>query len=92
VVAQRLIGRLEARLRDRDRLQIERMQRMIPLAKELAEDEDGIALLAMLLDDDYHKWMHQPPELVAVEDAEPPKKQQRSGNKSRRGGKSRRNR
>ncbi|NSW54128.1 MAG: DEAD/DEAH box helicase [Anaerolineae bacterium] len=89
VVAQRLVGRLEARLRDRDRLQVERMQRMVPLVRELAEDEDGVALLAMLLDDDYHAWMHQPPELVEVEDAAPPKKHE-SGGKSRRGGRRRR--
>jgi len=66
LVAQRLIGRLEARMRDRDRLQIERMQRFIPLTKELAEDEDGIALLAMLLDDTYHDWMHDVPDLPPV--------------------------
>ena len=73
LVAQRLIGQLEARLRSRDKLQIERMQRFVPLAKELVEDEDGMALLTMLLDDTYHAWMHKPPE-VPVEKAQPPKK------------------
>lgn len=73
LVAQRLIGQLEARLRSRDKLQIERMQRFEPLAKELMEDEDGMALLTMLLDDTYHAWMHKPPE-VPVEKAQPPKK------------------
>lgn len=85
VVAQRLVGRLEARLRDRDRLQVERMQRFVPLVKELAEDEDSIALLAMLLDDDYHDWMHHPPELTPVEDAKPPKKHSSGRRKSNRG-------
>lgn len=66
MVTERLIGQLEARLRERDKLQIERMQRFLPLVKELAEDEDGWALLAMLLDDTYHSWMHQPPELPPV--------------------------
>jgi ATP-dependent RNA helicase DeaD len=66
LVAQRLIGQLEARLRDRDRLQIERMQRFIPLVKEMAAEEEGQALLAMLLDDTYHAWMHHPPKLEAV--------------------------
>lgn len=66
LVSQRLIGRLDARLRDRDRLQIERMQRFKPLAQELANDEDGLALLEMLLDDTYHDWMHKPPELPPV--------------------------
>jgi ATP-dependent RNA helicase DeaD len=67
LVAQRLIGQLEARLRARDRLQIDRMQRFIPLAKQLTEDEDGLALLTMLLDDSYHSWMHEPPELPPAE-------------------------
>jgi ATP-dependent RNA helicase DeaD len=66
LVSQRLVGRLEAQLRDRDKLKIERMERLAPLAKELAEDEDGLALLTMLLDDTYHEWMHQPPELPPV--------------------------
>ncbi|MBN2045672.1 MAG: DEAD/DEAH box helicase [Anaerolineales bacterium] len=66
LVSQRLIGQLEAKLRHRDRLQIERMQRFLPLVKELAEDEEGISLLAMLLDDTYHEWMHHPPKLEAV--------------------------
>ena len=66
LVAQRLIGQLEARLRDRDKLAIERMQRFIPLAQELANDEDGLELLTMLLDDTYHAWMHKPPELPPI--------------------------
>lgn len=82
LVAQRLIGQLEARLRARDRLQIDRMQRFIPLAKQLAEDEDGLALLTMLLDDSYHSWMHKPPELPPAE-SKTPKKSRRSKRKSR---------
>jgi len=66
LVSQRLVGQLEARLRDRDRLKIERMQRFIPLAKSLADDEEGQKLLALLLDDTYHQWMHNPPNLAAV--------------------------
>jgi ATP-dependent RNA helicase DeaD len=91
LVAQRLIGYLEARLRARDRLQIERMQRFIPLAKQLAEDEDGLALLTMLLDDSYHNWMHEPPELPPAESKPPPKKSGGGKRKSRyRGGKKKR--
>lgn len=63
LVGQRLIAQLEARLRERDKLQIERMQRFVPLAREIAQDEDALALLAMLLDDTYHEWMHQPSEM-----------------------------
>jgi ATP-dependent RNA helicase DeaD len=66
LVAQRLIGQLEARLRDRDKLKIERMRRFEPLVSTLANDEDGIALLTMLLDDTYHAWMHKPPELPPI--------------------------
>jgi ATP-dependent RNA helicase DeaD len=66
LVSQRLVAQLEAKLRDRDRLQIERMQRFLPLAEQLAGEEEGQALLAMLLDDLYHDWMHHPPELPPV--------------------------
>jgi ATP-dependent RNA helicase DeaD len=66
LVAQRLINQLEARLRDRDRLQIERMRRFAPLAKQMAEDENGLELLTMLLDDTYHAWMYKPPELPPI--------------------------
>ena len=83
LVAQRLIGQLEARLRGRDRLQIDRMQRFIPLAKQLAEDEDGLALLTMLLDDSYHSWMHEPPELPPAESKPLPKKSRGGKRKSR---------
>lgn len=87
IVAQRLVGQLEARQRDRDRLQTERMQRFIPLVQELAADEDGQALLAMLLDDTYHAWMHKPPELPPVGTQTPSGK---SGRKRSRGGGGRR--
>ncbi len=83
LVAQRLIGQLEARLRARDRLPIDRMQRFIPLANQLAEDEDGLALLTMLLDDSYHSWMHEPPELPPAESKPLPKKSRGGKRKSR---------
>lgn len=66
LVAQRLIGQLEARLRERDKLQIERMARFSSLVNTLASDEDGLALLTMLLDDTYHAWMYKPPELPPI--------------------------
>lgn len=74
LVAQRLVGQLEARLRERDKLQIERMRRFVPLAQELAADEDNLALLTMLLDDTYHAWMHKPPELPPIGGAKTAKK------------------
>ena len=89
LVAQRLIGQLEARLRERDRLRIERMQRFVPLVKELAEDEDGRALLTMLLDDTYHEWMHQPPELPPISTPASPKTDSSKRKPHRREGKRR---
>jgi ATP-dependent RNA helicase DeaD len=74
LVKERLVGQLEARLRDRDKLQVERMERFFPLVTELAATENGVALLAMLLDDTYHDWMHHAPELPPVGTEKSPKK------------------
>ena len=60
IVAERATVLLEARLRERDKLQIERMQRFIPQVRRLSENEDGLALLAMLLDDFYQDALHAP--------------------------------
>ncbi len=60
IVAERATVLLEARLRERDKLQIERMQRFIPQVRKLSENEDGLALLAMLLDDFYQNALHAP--------------------------------
>jgi len=61
IVAERLTVLLEAHLRDRDRLKIERMQRFEPLVHELIQSEEGRALLTMLLDDHYQQALHTPP-------------------------------
>ena len=61
VVAERITALLEARLRARDNLQIERMQRFLPLARNLAQSEDELALIAMLLDDYYQQSLYAPP-------------------------------
>jgi ATP-dependent RNA helicase DeaD len=58
VVAERAIALLEARLRGRDRLQVERMQRFLPLVSSLEKDKDENDLLAMLLDDFYQETFH----------------------------------
>jgi ATP-dependent RNA helicase DeaD len=60
IVSERVIALLEARLRNRDRLQTERMQRFLPLARSLDESEDETSLLAMLLDDFYQETFHAP--------------------------------
>ncbi len=58
VVAERLTALLEARLRTRDKLQTERSQRFTSLARELAEQEDELPIITMLLDDHYQKMLH----------------------------------
>ncbi len=60
IVSERIITLLEAHLRNRDRLQTERMQRFLPLASSLSGTEEGASLLAMLLDDFYQETFHGP--------------------------------
>jgi ATP-dependent RNA helicase DeaD len=60
VVAERVTALLEARLRQRDKLLIERSQRFVPLGRSLAESEDESAIIAMLLDDYYQQTLHAP--------------------------------
>ena len=60
LVAQRVTTLLEANLRERDKLLAERSQRFVPLARELAGNEDESALIAMLLDDYYQQTLHAP--------------------------------
>jgi len=59
VVSERIITLLEARLRNRDKLQTERMSRFLPLAHQLSEDDES-PLLAMLLDDFYQETFYAP--------------------------------
>lgn len=61
IVAERTAALLEAKLRERDKLQTERMQRFVPLVQEWAEDEEMVSLMAMLLDDYYQQSLHAPP-------------------------------
>jgi Superfamily II DNA and RNA helicases len=61
VVAERITALLESRLHARDTLQIERMQRFLPLARNLAQSDDESALIAMLLDDYYQQSLHAIP-------------------------------
>jgi ATP-dependent RNA helicase DeaD len=59
VVSERIITLLEAKARNRDKLQTERMQRFLPLGRTLGESEEN-DLLAMLLDDFYQETFHAP--------------------------------
>jgi len=60
VVSERLTALLEARLRDRDKLQAERSLRFVPLARSLLENEEELPIIAMLLDDYYQQLLHAP--------------------------------
>lgn len=87
VVTERLTALLEARLRERDKLQTERSRRFAPLAKELAENAEESALITMLLDDTYQQMLHAPlvaPEETAQERASARKERQRDSGGSRR--------
>jgi ATP-dependent RNA helicase DeaD len=61
LVEERLTALLEARLRERDKLQAERSRRFDPLARSLAENEDELPIITMLLDDHYQQLLHAPP-------------------------------
>jgi ATP-dependent RNA helicase DeaD len=78
IVSERVTVLLEARLRDRDRLKTERMQRFKPLIDDLTQSEEGQALLTMLLDDYYQQSLHAPPPRPATSEAKPdsPQKKQ----------------
>jgi ATP-dependent RNA helicase DeaD len=58
IVAERLTALLEARLRKRDKLQTERSQRFEALARTLADEEDELPIITMMLDDYYQKMLH----------------------------------
>jgi len=60
VVSERTTAILEARLRTLKPLAQERMQRAMPLARALAESEDALPLVAMLLDEIYQASLHAP--------------------------------
>jgi ATP-dependent RNA helicase DeaD len=77
VVAERIITLLESRLRVRDNLQAERMQRFLPLARSLPENDEGAGLLAMLLDDFYQETFHAPVVPPASEDQPEPQRHSR---------------
>ncbi|MCB8968355.1 MAG: DEAD/DEAH box helicase [Ardenticatenaceae bacterium] len=85
IVAERATVLLEAKSRSRDKLQTERMARFAPLVRDLAADEEGVSLLAMLLDDYYQQATHTPPSLP-----EPKPSREESGGGRRRRSKRRR--
>ena len=76
IVAERTTALLEAHLRGRDKLQTERSRRFTPLARSLAESEEELPIIAMLLDEYYQQTLHSPVALPSGKSApaEKPKK------------------
>ena len=68
IVSQRVTTLLEARLRSRDKLKAERMQRFVPLARSLGESDDELRIIAMLLDDYYQETLHGAPSYKLMEE------------------------
>ncbi len=79
IVSERAIALLEAKLRDRDKLQIERMKRFGPMIHELIQTDHGLDLLAMLVDDFYHEALHKPLGEPEVQKKAQPRPKKRSG-------------
>lgn len=81
IVAERLTALLEARLRTRDKLQTERSHRFSALARSLAENEDEMPIITMLLDDHYQKLLHTP---VVIPEEKSKPENPKSGNSGKR--------
>ena len=85
VINQRLLALLEGKRRSRDTLELERMQRFMPLAREMMENEDSLSIIALLLDDVYQQSLHAPPPQPTEEAARPrPQSQPKPKHKRRR--------
>ncbi|NDV19896.1 DEAD/DEAH box helicase [Pseudodesulfovibrio sp. JC047] len=61
IIEERLTAILEKRFRKLTNIQQERVSRFLPLAKKYAENEESLALLAMLLDELYQPTLHGKP-------------------------------
>lgn len=81
VVAERAMNFLEAKLRERDKLQADRSKRFRPFAQQLIENEDELPIITMLLDDYYQKAQHKfvAPEGKPKHEKKPQKKSSSSG-------------
>jgi ATP-dependent RNA helicase DeaD len=90
IVSERVTVLLEARLRDRDRLKSERMERFEPLIHDLRQSEEGLALLTMLVDDYYQQTLHAPPPQPPSSGAGSQAGAQKKGRSRKRGGRRRR--
>jgi ATP-dependent RNA helicase DeaD len=61
IIEERLTAILEKKYRKLTNLQRERIARFLPLVRKYAEDEESLALLAMLLDELYQPTLHGRP-------------------------------
>lgn len=90
VVSGRVRTLLESKLRGRDKLQAERMQRFRDIARQFSqeEDEDGLDVISMLLDDYYQETIHNPPPLpeMPVEHEKPRDNDRRDDRRENRDG------
>ena len=71
VINQRLTALLESKRRKRGNLELERMQRFMPLAADMLDDEESITIIAMLLDDVYQQSLNVPPPQPREESSKP---------------------
>jgi len=78
-IAERMTVVLEERMRQKSNLERERLERFVPVVRELSREEPE--LLAMLIDEIYHKRMHRPPEQPKVDSADAKKDEQKGKNK-----------
>jgi ATP-dependent RNA helicase DeaD len=83
-VAERMVVMLEDRLRERSRIERERMKRFVPFIERLVEEGEP-ELLAMMLDDLYHQSLHARPEGAAPIEAERMEREPKSEGRGRKG-------
>ena len=90
-VSERMTIVLENGLRDKTNLEQERLRRFVPTVEELAREEPE--LLAMLLDNLYHRQLHAPPDVPdEAADDEPKRLPKRGSDGPREKGRGRSNR
>lgn len=82
IVSERTTALLEQRLRQKDKIEQERISRFLPLARSLAEADGEPDVMAMLLEEFYHASLHaaaEIPEDLAPRPQPQQQQQQRSG-------------
>jgi len=62
-VAQRISTVLESKWRAKDSMEQERLRRYVDVVRVMAQDDDQVLLLAMLLDNSYQQSLNTPPPL-----------------------------